>query len=221
MQVNSINSVNFKGYDSLYSEDELKEASETIKTAKRLQEMLPDKYETSVDKEGNEVKKKSVIGTIASIGGSLVISYLILKKYLTKGSNALDSLLAKDKVQDIATDVKKVTSVMADDISGKISEQIKKSPKLAGTLNTIKDKAVVKGAANLTKTAAKAFVDPNNKENVIRALSGIGAIAGTAYVSSTDANGDGVADIAQKGINAYKGAVDKLGIVGEAIRVLS
>ena len=41
------------------------------------------------------------------------------------------------------------------------------------------------------------------------------------YYFKIDSNNDGIADIAQKGVNVYKGILEKGGIIADAISVLS
>ena len=62
------------------------------------------------------------------------------------------------------------------------------------------------------------FVKKVKPENI---FSGVTSVGATAYVSTVDEDGNGVADIAEKGINAYKGALKHIDFVKDLVDMLS
>ena len=209
MQVNSVNSTNFK---SNYNFDNV-EAEKMVNAAKTLEDMLPDKFVKNTDDDGNEVQKKSFLGTALAVAGTALISFAIAKKFITKGADAIKNVMANEKAQKALNSVKDFTSKNLESIGKKINS----NEKLSGVLETVKNGKVAK-IAGKTANVVKSGI---NKVGAANVLAGIGGIAGATYISKTDSNNDGVADIAQKGVNAYKGAIDKMGIIGDAIQALS
>ena len=59
-------------------------------------------------------------------------------------------------------------------------------------------------------------------ENLITNAAGLTAVAAVApEVISVDGNNDGVSDIAQRNVNAYKNALKNVGIVSEIVEALA
>ena len=71
----------------------------------------------------------------------------------------------------------------------------------------------------------KSYIKLTNKggaENLISNMAGIAAVATvTPDIISVDGNNDGISDIAQKNVNAYKNALKSIGILSEIVEVIA
>lgn len=210
MQVNSVNSLNFK---SNYQLDNENETEKMLEAARTLENMLPDRFVTKTDEEGNEVKQKSAIGTAASFAGAAIVSFFLAKRLITKGTEAFNTLKDSKTAQKAANAVKDFASKQA----SKIGEKINNSEKLSGIVENVRNSKV----ADIAGKFAESVKGGINKVGAKNVAAGVGGAAGVAYISKTDSNNDGISDLAQKGVNAYKGTVERLGAIGEAIKVLS
>ncbi len=143
-------------------------------------------------------EKKSKLQTAFSVVVGALALFLLGRKGFSKISNFASNLLQNENTVKYIEKTKELASNFLNK-HGKINSVVSKI-QTAGS--TIQDKFINKvGAANLAGGAT--------------------AIAGTAYVASTDSNENGIADIAEKGVNAYKGAVEKLGVVKTVVDAIA
>lgn len=207
MQLSAINSQNFKGnviamkdFDRI-QQKEAQEIEDTIKLVEALKE-AEDRFSHKQD----EPDKKSKVGTAVSLLLGAVVLFNIGKKGYNKASETAKyfaTLISNNtKVQEMGKAVteKIATFAQKDNKITSIAQNVAKKVTTAGS--TINNKFISKvGAGNLA--------------------GGASALAGTYVVAGTDSNDNGVADIAEKGINAYKGAIQNLGVVREIVEALS
>lgn len=143
-------------------------------------QQLSDSFKKS-DEEGNTIK--SPLATVASVAGVVLSTFLLGKNVGKLGVKLAEKLPAntKQKVVDTAKTVvdtlnKKIASIKNTNISEKLSSA------LSSTVEYVA-KNPAKVATNAAGAVAVAAVAPD----IIKA----------------DGNGDGIADIAQKNVNAY------------------
>lgn len=207
MQLSAINSQNFKGnanpikdFDRI-QQREAQEIEETIKLLETLKE-AEDRFTYKQD----EPDKKSKVGTAVSLLLGAVVLFNIGKKSYNKAS---------ETVKYFATLISNNTKMQ--EISRAVTEEIatfaKKDGKIASMVQNLAKKVTDAGS-----TINKEIISKVGAGNL---AGGASALAGTYLVAGTDSNDNGVADIAEKGINAYKGAIQNLGIVREVVEALS
>jgi len=211
MQVSAVNSTNFG--NSYYTD--MSEAD--IRKAEQISRALKQYNDTFTSSEG-ESKRKSVLGIIASVGVGLAGIFLLTKKGL-KGAESIAESIKKDDLAQKA--VEKVTDYAnKTGISSKFSKLSK----------TITKSKIVQDAAttfNLYKInyplGQKATKVVNNigklgRDNIIAGATSLGA---TAYVATTDGDGNGIVDIAEKGVNAYKNALGRIDAIKDFVDLVS
>lgn len=141
----------------------------------------------SFKKEGSEENdKKNPVATAVSVAGAC-LSMFALGRVAGKGAMALVNKIPASAKENAAEFVKKQTSKI-------------KAPKI-----TIKNEKAAQFVSNAYKQVASfAAKCKANPENV---AGGIAALTLAPAIITADGNQDGVADIAQKNINAYSSAL--------------
>ena len=99
----------------------------------------------------------------------------------------------------------------------KLTSKVAKSEKLTKAASQLNSNPVMAKVGESLKFGAEKLKGADKQ----KLAAGIGATVGAIYIASVDANEDGVSDIAQKGVNAYKGAISKLALINEALKILS
>lgn len=197
MQLSAVNSQSFKGNSFKDFEKrekrELKQMEEGLQALRKAQDSLC--FE-------NEPEKKSTLGTIASVALGAAFLFAIGKKGCNKTQEAVKAITDKTKG---SAKIQKFTNGVTKNIA-----KLTVKNKMASTLQTKISQA---GSLVNEKVIKKAGLD-----NLAGAAT---AIAGTCVVANTDSNGDGVADIGQKGVNAYKGALEGAGFLHQLADIIS
>jgi len=205
MQIDAMNSINFKnGYYSDLSKTDIEEAEKLSEILRNYNDSFKPSY---YDNENEAPKKKGILNTIASVAiGSLVLFAIAKKGY--KNAAALKAkVLENPTVQKIRTSADNliksdiIKNAVPVKFLGNLKEQITKIPGV---------KAVQQG----TKT----LVEKVKPENLFAGAASLGA---TTYVATTDGNNNGIPDIAEKGVNAYKNAIKQLDVIKEVVDLVA
>lgn len=227
MQINAINSMNFKGYNP-----------EIIDISQEDFEMAPydvtvdmDKFEKAAELTGKllDSDKKGILATGATVAGIGVTSF-------TKGASVTAGIdrLSGDKVSELfESSLKKGSKFIQEAASNLQASEGKKLSTLANfTGKALKKgeeiaRAAYKNLSTATKKVAGEVMDGDNVKQVVKKIKTHSAGKGLAMVTGIasaialvpgllkkDANNDGVADFKQKTQNVYaknSKAIDQLG----------
>lgn len=158
----------------------------------------------SIEDQFDVKEKKSKLGVAVSIAAGAAVLFGIGKTTYSKAEKMASSFLNTSLVQKGAKNVGNFVNSFDGKLANSIKDAASKTGKYLGnTKNIINDKLISKlgGSSNVAGIAT--------------------AAVGSAFVATTDSNNDGVADIAQKGVNAYKAALQRAGVVGELIEALT
>lgn len=207
MQVGAINSVNFKANEKfdLYNNNkfDIADIEKSINAVRILENRQnKDTVEFSDENQNQEPEKKNILELALSLAGTVIGAFLLSRKAYNK---------VTPKIQGIFENISKKV-----DLEKYVSNAKTKINNIGFLKNAVE---AIKGMAQ--NIASKDNFVVNKLRDKANVAGVIGAIAGTTYIATTDGNGDGIADIAQKGVNVYNNAVRKFGPVAEAIRVLS
>ena len=202
MNINSVNSTNFKGS---YFQDKYKD---DLEKADRASELLREFDRTFVSNDSDSFEfesekkapsKKSKIGVAASIALGFGVLFGLSKKGLNNVSEYMKS------VKDIGFVGKTVNSL--------------KDTNAAKAVGASMDNAVKTMQKNSKMVAINKFV--TEKIGVDNVLPGAAALAGTVHVVRTDGNRDGYPDIAEHGVNAYRNALKGADMISDIVEVFS
>lgn len=211
MQVGAINSVNFKANEK-FDLDDFEKSINAVRILENKQKK--DTVEFSDENENQEPKKKNILELGLSIAGTVIGAFLLSKKAYNKATPKIKEALSKiSQSYDLKGVANNFQKLALDPAKGKVKTVIENS-KLLNNINE-KAKTIINNLTTKDNFVVNKLKDKANVAGVI------GAVAGTTYVATTDGNEDGVADIAQKGVNAYRNAIEKLEPLAEAIKVLS
>jgi hypothetical protein len=227
MQVSAINSTNFgNGYYSNMANDE-------IEKAERLSNFLREYSRNdvvSVDSDDEEPKKKNALGVLTSVAIGVIGIFGLTKKGLKSASSIVNNIKASklavklneqvtklnipSKAEGILQNAKKIASdkLQGNEKLASIAKKLGENEKLA---------KIAKNTKNFIEAATiyvKYAVQKLGKENIVAGAASVGA---TAYVARTDGNGNGIPDIAEKGVNAYKNALSKMDALKEVVDLVS
>ncbi len=214
MQIGAINSTNFKGNTINY---DFEAVNEDINKARDLQNVL-DSFTKKDGNDNEKPRKKNAFEIVASIGATFLVAFLLSKKLYKHAGKFIETVKnskLKDKIQKTINNsdaIKNITNTAKEKFgSFKLPENLKQNK----ILTKIKDMT----PESLKNGAHRAFEAIKN--NPQTSVSAAAALAGTAYVASSDSDSNGTLDIAEKGTNAVKGAVKKISILTEAIEGLT
>ena len=175
---------------------------------------LKDSFKKNAPNGDDEApEKKSIVGVCTSVTVAVLSSFVAGKCLALKMMTAFPSLTPKltNVVRKNADFVKNY----ADDVVNGVKMQ--KGGKAA--------KVVASKVAQAENFARGQFVKLRDKVGIESAVGTIAGAAAAAAISpeiiSVDGNNDGVADIAQKNVNAYRNAAQNIGIVSEIVSVLA
>lgn len=190
------------------------EAQKVLELSKQLND--------SFKKEGQdeeEVTSKNPLATAASVAGACLAMFA-LGRSAGKGAVALAKKIpagAKDNVVKYATQAKTFVTEKASKIKmPKVKINLPKNEKVAGFFKNTVGKAATT-TIEKTKTAFNA-----NPEKFVKNTAGIIAASTLApAIIKADGNKDGIADIAQNNVNAYRNAMHSVEIFSEIANALS
>lgn len=204
MNISALNSVPANSSTSFGRDYQIEDAEHIIE----LSEELSDSFQKA---EKPEIKSKGAI--FASVIGAVLTTFVVGKCAAAKVTTAFPSLSTKitDGLRKGADCVKNYS----DDVANGV--KLQKGGKYT---KFVGEKVGI--AENFARNEYKKLANKMGAEGIIRNAAGVGAVVAIApEILSVDGNEDGVSDIAQKNVNAYKNAVRSLGIVSDIIESLS
>ena len=173
---------------------------------------LTEELNDSFKKEEN-IDNKSAVAVGASAIGAVLTTFILGKCAASKVITAFPSVSSK-----LTSGLRKGANAIRD-----FSDDVAKGVKLkkGGKYTKFLGDKVLK----LEKSAREQFIKLSQKsstENVLTNAIGIVSAATIApEVLSVDGNNDGISDIAQKNVNAYRNAIHNVGIVSEIVEALA
>lgn len=174
----------------------------------RLAKELNDSFQ-----KAEEPEHKSKAGVIASVVVATLAMYVIGKSAASKVMTAFPSISTK-----LSNGMRKGANFVRD-----FSDDVAKGVKLekGGKFTKFIGEKVSK-FENLLRINFIKLRDKSSIENLIGNTAGLTAVAAvTPEIISVDGNNDGISDIAQKNVNAYKNAMNRVGILSEIIEALT
>lgn len=197
------------GFGNEDIEIERKEVSiEDAERIIKLSEQLNDSFENI-----EQPKMKSAGGVLASVLGAGLATFVVGKCAATKVMTAFPSL--PEKFTNVMRKGANVVRDYADDVANGV--KLTKGGKYSQT--------VAKNIGKAEAFAREQFIKYRDKlglEGLLTNAVGVASIATIApEVIKVDGNEDGISDIAQKNISAYKNALNSVGIVSELVSSLS
>lgn len=207
MNVSAINCSPIKPQVS-FGDADVDKAKKVLSLSRDLDDSFAKK-----DEEGNNIK--SPLHTAISVGGAVASMFALGLGIGKLGyrANAKFGLVQKGK-----------------NAIGKVSNFVKnKAPKLHIKAPVIKEGSFINKAKNVADDAVKyvksttgKLVEKHGAEKVFATGTGLAAVATLVPdIITVDKNKNGVADIAEKKINAYEGALSSARIFSEIVTTLS
>ena len=174
----------------------------------KLSEQLSDSFEKI-----EQPKIKSAGGILASLLGAGLATFVVGKCAANKVMVAFPSL--PEKITNVMRKGANIVRDYADDVAN--GAKLQKGGKYTQT--------IAKNVGKAEAFAREQFVKYRDKlglEGLLTNAVGIASIATIApEVIKVDGNEDGISDIAQKNVSAYKNALNSVGIVSELVDSLS
>ena len=167
------------------------------------------KYDEFAKSSKSGLKRKSFTKTLTSIGVALAATYIggifLANRTLNMFPKASGKILNGLKV--VGNGLLNKTEQLAN------NEGHKNIAKVARKANDILAKL---------KTKAVETIKNEGADSLIQKAAGVAFIAELApKVVTADGNNDGIADIAQEGINAYKSALDEISVVSDIFKAIT
>lgn len=204
MNVSALNSTPLKPQPSFGREYQM----EDVEHIMELSEQLNDSFKSS-----EEAEVKSAGGIFASVIGAILTTFVIGKCTASKVTTAFPALSSKitDGLRKSANLVKNYANDLANGV------KLQKGGKYS---KFVGEKIGI--AENLLRNEYKKLAAKMGPEGIITNAVGLGAVAAIApEILKVDGNKDGIADIAQRNVSAYKNALNNVGIVSEIVDSLS
>lgn len=219
MQINAINSMNFKGYNS-----------EIIDIPQEDFEVVPYDVDADIDKfeKATELTKQLVESKDMKkpIEAAVAIGYAAAKTFVGGFATAsfIDGRFKTNKPSELFEKGLKQVSKGMKQVSGSLlSSDGKRISSLAKFAGSMLDKA-----EGLAKTAYKAISKNSATRGLAMIAGGLSLLAFFPALLKKDDNEDGVADIMQKSQSVYTQGADKMnqvkekaGVLAELVQVLS
>lgn len=181
---------------------------EDVEHVMQLTRELNDSFQRA-----EEPEHKSIGGIFASVTGAILTMFILGKCAASKVMTAFPSISTK-----LSNGVRAGANLVRD-----FSDDVAKGVKLqkGGKYTQLAGEKVAQAENFLRKNYIK-LRDKTGVENLITNAAGLTAVAAVApEVISVDGNNDGVSDIAQRNVNAYKNALKNVGIVSEIVEALA
>ena len=207
MQISSINSTNFgagktsnsrRGYYSSMTNEDIREIEKINNALKEYR----FSHETKSAVDGEKPNKKGIIGTILSIGVASVAIFAMTKKGLKSTaevlSNAANNIAKKPAVQNVLESAKNFVQ------TNKITSNV------LGALSKAKDKILNNPVGDFAKKLGTSNI-----------FAGAVTLGATARILKEDGNNNGIPDIMERGINAYKSILKEADLAKQVVDTLS
>ena len=175
---------------------------EDVEHVMQLTRELNDSFQRA-----EEPEHKSIGGIFASVTGAILTMFILGKCATSKVMTAFPSISTK-----LSNGVRAGANLVRD-----FSDDVAKGVKLqkGGKYTQLAGEKVAQAENFLRKNYIK-LRDKTGVENLITNAAGLTAVAAVApEIISVDGNNDGVSDIAQRNVNAYKNALKNVGIISE------
>ncbi|MBQ9245874.1 hypothetical protein IJ182_06380 [bacterium] len=200
MNVSATNCSPIKPQVTFGSENRTKDFQEVVDKSTQIRDTFtPEKKENG---------KKSFLGTALSLATAAVVSYaggkFIAAKFVDVFPKAAEAVSTKlNQVPDTKL-VQKAGEFLANKKEALADKKV--IGKLVSGVNTIFNKGVdgFKGTKALNNVAGAA-----------------GLAVGFSKIATVDGNGDGINDITQKNVSAYKSAIESVGVLSEVVKAVS
>ena len=171
--------------------------------------MAAQQLEDSFVTPEKEDTQKSKLGVAASLAGAVLVTYMGGRFAAAKVIEAFPKA-----VPAMENGLKKASGF----IQEKASTLAAKDGKVASTFGKIAKRAE-EGARNVYKNRLD---KGDGAATALKRLSGTAALMfGLPKIATVDGNNDGISDITQKNANAYKSALNSIGIVSDVVDALS
>ena len=186
-----------------------------------------DKSKELGDRFTKNPEQKSFLGTVVSVFGAFATCFLLGKGFASKAMEVFPKL--SGQIVELSKKALSGASVLAGKFKNiQVPEKVTSS-KAAGALKDVAEKIssnqkVKSFAGKVAEKASSAFetIKAQPPEKIIKNVAGVAsmAILGT-QIATVDGNDDGISDIAQKDVNAYKNAIGSISILDEIVKSLS
>lgn len=172
-------------------------------------------------------EEKSLLSTFVSVLGAFATCFLLGKGLASKTMEVFPKL--SGQIVELSKKVFAGASVFAGKLkSVKVPEKVASS-KVANVVKETAEKVsanpkVKNIAGKVVEFASSSFtkIKAQPPEKIIKNAAGIASMAILgSQIATVDGNDDGIADIAQKDVNAYKNAIGSIGILGDIMKSLS
>lgn len=203
MSISSVSCTPIKPQVSFASAEGVDEAQRILQLSRQLND--------SFQKEDEDITVKHPVQTALSLVGAGLAMFA-----LGKGVGKAIIAAAKKTPENVKTGLANGLKT-ASDWTSKQAGKLPKNDKLTAVF----DKTVGK-AANGLKGSVASVIEKNGAEKVFTTATGaLAAATLVPKVAKADGNSDGIADIAQNGINAYQSAFKTAEIFSDMINALA
>lgn len=210
MSISAINCSPIKPQVSFGSASGVDEANTVLQLSRELNDSF---------KKGDNPEIKSPVQTTAAVIGA-GLTMFALGKGAAKGITKVVKAIPKDAVSGIIPEfVKKDAVKVANDVANTVKDKLNKLPK--GKVYNVLD-STVGNTGRYIKRVATEVINKNGLEKTLANASGLVAATTLApAIVSADANDNGIADIAEKNINAYSSAVSQAEKIATMVSILA
>lgn len=155
-------------------------------------EQLADSFKKT-DSEGNSVK--SPLGTLISVAGVAISTFMMGKKLGSLGT--------------------KLASKLPQGVKGTIVNTAKNAVEFVNKkIGSIKNAKIADKLTNVFSSVVE-YVAKNPKKAISNAAGAVAVATVGKEIINADGNGDGIADIAQKNVNAYSSALKNADLLAD------
>lgn len=179
------------------------------------------------DRFAKNPEEKSALGTFVSVLGAFATCFLLGKGLASKAMEVFPKL--SDEIVTLSKKAVSGASVVAGKLknihipekvtSSKVGNIVRETAEKVSSNQKVKNLAG-KASEQASNIFAKIKAQPADK--IIKNAAGIASMAILgSQIATVDGNDDGIADIAQKDVNAYKNAIGSIGIIGDIMKSFS
>ena len=190
-------------------------------------QVVLDKSKELGDRFTKNPEEKSPLSTFVSVIGAFATCFLLGKGLASKAMEVFPKLsgqivelskkafagasVVAGKLRNVHVP-EKITGSKVANVVKNTAEKVSANPKVKNVAGKVAEYA----SSALTKIKAQPA------EKIIKNAAGIASMAVLgSQIATVDGNDDGIADIAQKDVNAYKNAIGSIGILGDIMKSLS
>ena len=215
-----IPAISFKGGENVFGEEFEKDNISDIEYYRKISDAMMDTmdaYQPS-EKEEDKKNKKNILGVALSLATAGILAFV--------GGKIITDKLSQIFPKTAGAASKKLAKFADGEFLNKVTGFFEKHSTVTEKVNAGK---IGKWFRNKKASASKLVVSALNwAKNGLKsekALSNLGgaalAAAGVSRIATVDGNGDGVKDITQKNVNAYKSAIQGIDILEAITKTIS